>query len=318
MKKLSVLLLGLMAFVVVGCSTPAVGEGEVALPDLDGYTQEEIIVLFDDLNLRYEFTRRYDVELSQSNEFIEYGRLLRAGDVVQENEIIPIIVSATLFDERIYFQVADIPYDGPYLDETFFDLPWYEWHDEDERYKGGGGAFEVEYNPSVGDGRCIDGDTTVFIYPQVIFDRITSRTPSTRYLNLDTPETWSGGEEAYGKQATEYVCDLLDQAERIVLQTDPGDNLTGNYGRLLAWVWIQLPDEDEFFLLNYMIVRQGLGEVAYLFGAGNEPMIYDGMSYTYWMWQAENLARSEGRGLFGDDLDWYWDYDDDRPYPGRW
>jgi endonuclease YncB( thermonuclease family) len=105
----------------------------------------------------------------------------------------------------------------------------------------------------------------------------------------------------------------------IYLQTDPGDNLIDTHGRLLGWVWIKLPSEDEFFLLNYMIVRQGLGNVNYLYGAGETNVtVYDGKTYTEWMFLAEERAEDDMLGMYSGLLDYYWDYDADAPYPGRW
>ena len=220
-------------------------------------------------------------------------------------------------EESLYYFPEEIEYDGPRLDPTFFDLVPYQ--EGGNPYRGTGGAFYVDYDPSNSIGRCIDGDTTVFWYPEEIYSKITANAKSTRYLNFDTPETWSGGEEPFGRLATLYVCDLLAQAELIVLQTDPGDNLVGNYGRLLAWVWILLPGEDDYQLLNYMVVRQGLGEVKYLFGAGEtEVTMYNSRTYTEWMFYAEDQAILEERGMFGTKLDYYWDYETNQPDFDRW
>ena len=218
--------------------------------------------------------------------------------------------------DTYYFPIT-VDYDGPRLDEAFFDIIPYEYGNGNP-YRGTGGAFYVDYDPENYRGRCIDGDTTVFYYPSSIFEKITANAKSTRYFNIDTPETWSSGEEPFGFLATRYVCDLLLMAEEIVLQTDPGDNFLDRYGRLLAWVWILLPGEDDYQLLNYMIVRQGLGEVKYLFGAGQSAfMSYGGKTYTQWMFQAEDLAIEEELGIFGSRLDYYWDYDLNRPYQSR-
>ncbi len=220
-------------------------------------------------------------------------------------------------EESLYYFPEEIEYDGPRLDPTFFDLVPYQ--EGGNPYRGTGGAFYVDYDPSNSIGRCIDGDTTVFWYPEEIYSKITANAKSTRYLNFDTPETWSGGEEPFGRLATLYVCDLLAQAELIVLQTDPGDNLVGNYGRLLAWVWILLPGDDDYQLLNYMVVRQGLGEVKYLFGAGEtEVTMYNSRTYTEWMFYAEDQAILEERGMFGTKLDYYWDYETNQPDFDRW
>lgn len=338
MRKFLLLIMMITGVVIVaGCdleSSPnndddsAVEEGFVRLPDLDGMTLEEIDILFEDLPLSYDvMTRSFDVR-EQSNVFIEYGAFKEAGDTVEEGSFITIIVSATIYDPEMFFTPVDMPYDGPRLDSDFFAMPYFldnarfeEGDPERTRYTGSGGAFEVGYDPRPygQGGGCIDGDTSVFTYPPEIDERILARANSTRYLNMDTPETWSGGEEEWGKLSTEYVCDLLEAAESIVLQTDPGDYLLGNYERLLAWVWIQLPGDDDYQLLNYLVVRQGLAEVKYLFGAGETNVtMYDDLTYTEWMFLAESRSIDDALGMHGDKLDWYWDYDADRPHPERW
>jgi len=202
-------------------------------------------------------------------------------------------------------------YDGPRLDESYMQMDLYTESGSD--VYGGGGAFDsaLDY--------CIDGDTTVFDYPGEIDSRIESDANSTRYLNVDTPETFSGGEEEWGKTASVYTCKMLTNAEDIILQTDPGDYLTGNYGRLLAWVWVKMDASSEYELLNYNIVRHGLGEVKYEFGAGETDVtVYDGLTYNEWMHAGETIAREENRGMHGSLEDYYWDYETNSPDWERW
>ncbi len=318
MKKALIITLLLFSLVISAC------EREVELPDLEGKTEAEIKTILEDKGLHVNFLMRQNIEKEKSNQFVEYGRNLSVGQRVPHGSFVTVHVSATLDEDVVYFEPVDIPYDGPYLDGAFFDVDYFTYDEDAERYIGGGGAFHVTYE----DGRwvesrggCIDGDTSVFTYPPEIYERIESGTPSTRYLNLDTPETWPpDGREEWGQPATQYVCDVLAEAEEIVLQTDPGDNLLGNYGRLLAWIWVRMADDEDFKLLNYMIVRQGLGVVAYEFGAGETDVtVYDGMRYNEWMHYAEAMAKEEERGMHSDVLrDYYWDYENDAPHPVRW
>lgn len=294
---------------------------EIILPDFEGFTEDEILALLESLGLFTESQRRAQIALVQSNQFIMYGQNRLPGDVVARESFVVIIVSSTLSEPSLFFEIEDIPYDGPRLDRTLIGDPEAAFTLVDGVYRGTGSAFRVDYRPGRRNegGGCIDGDTTVFIYPDVILQRITNRTPSTRYFNFDTPETFSGGEEAFGFMATTYTCGLLEQASSIVLQTDPGDNLLDRHGRLLAWVWILIPGDNEYQLLNYRVVRQGLGEVMYLFGAGEtEATVYQDKTYTEWMKHAEALAKEESRGLFGPLLDPFWDYDLDAPNRALW
>jgi endonuclease YncB( thermonuclease family) len=322
MKRILIVLLVGITIVLSACTNGSsqLEEGEVRLPDLENKVESEIIEILDNLQLETNILERTYVEQALSNQFIEYGSGYEPGDVVMEGDFITVIVSAAIVSEDVYFTPVDLEYDGPLLDDSYFDMALYTENtnkidDDDPDYFGAGGAFLVGSEAI----SCTDGDTSVFDYPSDINNKITSYAKSTRFLNMDTPETFDGGEEEWGKPASVYVCDLLDQAQSIVLQTDPGDYLVGNYGRLLAWVWIQLPEEEEYFLLNYMVVRQGLAEVKYLYGAGETDVtVYNDMTYTEWMLQAESNAQSDQLGMYGDLLDYYWDYDNDRPYPGRW
>ncbi len=314
MNKIIILFLAVFSIIIlIGCETDSNFR-----PDLEGKQEPEIRAYFEDKGWDVEFQYRVTDVREESNVFISYL-------VYDENsQYAEVIVSATIIDEKNFFEPVDMEYDGPRLDPSFFDMEYYTYDEEEGRYIGGGGAFEVTYE----DGRwadrtggCIDGDTTVFTYPEEIYERIESNTPSVRYLNMDTTETWPPGEEEeWGQPATQYVCDVLANAESIVLQTDPGDNLLGNYGRLLAWVWVIPEGEDEYELLNYNVVRQGLAFVAFEFGAGETDVTkYDSIHYNEWMHLAESRAKEEGRGMYSEDLkDPYWDYDNDAPHPERW
>ena len=202
-------------------------------------------------------------------------------------------------------------YDGPRLDESYFEMTLYTESGSD--VYGGGGAFQSSLD------YCTDGDTAVFNYPDENDSRIESTANSTRFLNLNTPETYDDNEEEWGKTASVYTCKMLTNAEEIVLQTDPGDNLTGYYDRLLAWVWVKMDASSEFELLNYNIVRHGLGIVDYELGAGETDVtVYDGLTYNEWMHAGEDLAREEDRGMHSTLDDYYWDYETDSPDWDRW
>ena len=274
----------------------------IVLPNLEGLLKEEIINLFEDLGVIITFVNNGIATEDTADLFIEYGQYLVPGDTFDIDSVLPIIVYPELDNESHYFAPLDMEYDGPFLSEDFRDID-----PLDPR----GGYFAVTLN------YCGDGDTAVFNYPQEVYDAIDSYAKSVRFLNMDTEETYSGGEEEWGKPASVYTCSLLTSAEEIMLQTDPGDNLLGTYGRLLAWVWIKLPGEDEFHLLNYMVVKQGLAQVKYEFGAG-ETISYGDYTYNEWMHTAEDYAILNDLGQWGDLLDYYWNYEEDKPDWTRW
>jgi len=96
--------------------------------------------------------------------------------------------------------------------------------------------FQYENTDFIADGigevelvRCVDGDTAVFTEGNGYF--------TVRFLGIDTPES-TALYEPWGKPASEYTCDKLENAETLVLEYDVSAGRMDNYGtRYLAWVW---------------------------------------------------------------------------------
>lgn len=99
--------------------------------------------------------------------------------------------------------------------------------------------------------KCIDGDTASFV--------INNEIVKVRFLAVDTPE-YTTEKEAWGKEASEYVCESLTTAKSITLELDLNSDEYDKYDRLLAWIFV---DSN---LLQSSIIEKGLGEVAYLYG----------------------------------------------------
>lgn len=101
---------------------------------------------------------------------------------------------------------------------------------------------------------CVDGDTAKFIYKK---KEITAR-----FLAVDTPETVHPNkkEEPYGKEASEYTCNKLKNAEVIKLEYDKDSDELDKYNRHLVWVFV----DGE--LLQKKLVSKGFASVAYLYG----------------------------------------------------
>ena len=102
--------------------------------------------------------------------------------------------------------------------------------------------------------KCVDGDTARFI--------IAGKEYSTRFLAIDTPETKHPKKkvEPYGKEASNYTCNSLENAKKIVLEYDKNSTKEDKYGRRLAWVFV----DGE--LLQEKLVKKGYAKVAYLYG----------------------------------------------------
>lgn len=99
--------------------------------------------------------------------------------------------------------------------------------------------------------KCVDGDTAWFIKDG---EKIKAR-----FLAIDTPESTTTIEE-YGKEASEYTCNLLTEASKIEIEYDSNSNKIDKYNRELVWVFV----DGE--LLQEKVIENGLAEVAYLYG----------------------------------------------------
>lgn len=99
--------------------------------------------------------------------------------------------------------------------------------------------------------KCTDGDTAHFL--------IDGKDKTVRFLAINAPE-YTKEKEPYGKEASEYVCDVLTNAKKIQLEFDDGSDETDKYGRVLAWVYA------DGKLVQRELVKQGLAEVKYIYG----------------------------------------------------
>lgn len=100
---------------------------------------------------------------------------------------------------------------------------------------------------------CIDGDTASF--------KINGEKTNVRFLFVDTPES-TNKIEKYGKQASEFTCNKLKNADQIYLEYE--EVKYDKYDRLLAWVFITENGQD--FLLQDLIASEGYVEKFYDYG----------------------------------------------------
>ena len=98
--------------------------------------------------------------------------------------------------------------------------------------------------------RCVDGDTAIFLTGGVSF--------TARFLGVDTPES-TGGVEKWGKTASLFTASKLNNAVKIVVQTNGGAAKTDTTGnRYLTYVWYQPTTGADFRLINLELVQEGL------------------------------------------------------------
>lgn len=127
--------------------------------------------------------------------------------------------------------------------------------------------------------QCVDGDTAKFEFNNKII--------TARFLAIDTPETKhpTKGEEAWGKEASNFTCNQLKTANKIELEYDANSNQLDKYERHLVWVWV----DDE--LLQNLIIKNGLAKVTYLYGD---------YKYTSLLQTHEKIAQKEKLGIWGE------------------
>ena len=127
--------------------------------------------------------------------------------------------------------------------------------------------------------KCVDGDTAKFV--------LNGEFITARFLAIDTPETVhpTKGEEPFGKEASNYTCEKLTNAKKIVLEYDDGSDQFDKYNRHLVWVYY----DDNF--LQEELVKLGYAKVAYLYG---------NYKYTSDLQEVELVAKSNKVGIWGD------------------
>ena len=128
--------------------------------------------------------------------------------------------------------------------------------------------------------KCVDGDTAWFIYNN---EKIKAR-----FLAIDTPES-TNKKEPFGKEASDFTCNMLINANKIEIEYDPNSDKLDKYDRHLVWVFVY----DT--LLQNLIIKNGLGKVAYL---------YDDYKYTNTLENSELIAKANRIGIWNETNDY--------------
>ena len=128
--------------------------------------------------------------------------------------------------------------------------------------------------------KCVDGDTAWFI--------LDGEEIKARFLAIDTPES-TNKIEPFGQEASNYTCQLLTGADKIEIEYDSNSDKLDNYNRHLVWVFV----DDE--LLQNLIIKKGLGKVAYL---------YDDYKYTSILQASELIAKTNKIGMWQETNDY--------------
>lgn len=102
--------------------------------------------------------------------------------------------------------------------------------------------------------RCIDGDTAKF--------KVNGKEEKVRFLGINTPESVhpNGIVEEYGKEASNYTCSMLMNANNIYIEYDVNSEARDKYSRLLGYVYV---DNNN---LGELLLSKGYAEVKYVYG----------------------------------------------------
>lgn len=127
--------------------------------------------------------------------------------------------------------------------------------------------------------KCVDGDTARFL--------VNKEEVKVRFIGINSPESVKPNEEAepYGKEASNYTCRKLKNAEKIVLEYEDKAENNDKYGRKLAYVFV------DGKLLEELIVKNGYAEVKYI-----------NSNYKYYntLIEAQNKAIENKKGIYSD------------------
>ena len=101
----------------------------------------------------------------------------------------------------------------------------------------------------------IDGDTTHFLVPE---DVNPEGILKARYLAVNTPES-TGKIEEYGKAASRFTKDRLENAAAILIESENGSwNADSTSERFLVWVWYKTEENQPWRNLNVELLQEGL------------------------------------------------------------
>ena len=129
--------------------------------------------------------------------------------------------------------------------------------------------------------KCIDGDTAKLI--------INNKEETVRFLAIDTPEIKHGDVDGdpFGQDASNFTCNKLKNAKKIILEYDANSSKTDKYGRVLAFVF------TDDILLQKELIKNGLAKVYYVYGD---------YQYVDDLRKEEETAKNKKLGIWSDNI----------------
>lgn len=125
--------------------------------------------------------------------------------------------------------------------------------------------------------RTVDGDTAKFKMDEEIV--------TVRFLGINTKETVDPkrGKEEWGKEASDFTKEKLENAAKIELEFDSYADEKDKYSRYLAWIWV----DNE--LLQNLLVECGLAE---------NYMLQNNYKYAGMLQESEEIAKNNKLGIW--------------------
>lgn len=126
----------------------------------------------------------------------------------------------------------------------------------------------------------VDGDTAKF--------KMDGEQIIVRFLGINTKETVDPeiGEEAWGKEASDFTKEKLKNATKIELEFDSSADEKDKYDRYLAWIWV-----DDVLLQN-LLVEKELAE---------NYMLQNNYKYAGILQESEETAKNNKIGIWSDE-----------------
>lgn len=128
--------------------------------------------------------------------------------------------------------------------------------------------------------QAVDGDTAKF--------KMNGKQISVRFLGINTKETVHPeiDEEEWGKEASDFSKEKLENATKIELEFDNQADEKDQYKRYLAWIWV----DDE--LLQNSLVQNGLAATY---------MLQNNYKYAGMLQESEELAKNNKVGIWSEE-----------------
>lgn len=121
-----------------------------------------------------------------------------------------------------------------------------------------------------------------------------------RFIGCDTPES-TGRIEPWGKVASRFTRERLEQAESILIESETNAWETdGTSRRILGWVWYRPKGSEQYRNLNIELIQEGLATIRSV----------TRLRYGETCLAAEAQARAQGLRLYGQEPDPEFDYGD--------